>query len=159
MPTQSLPRFINPTSVSVLLVAVIVLFYGSMLPDGGFSHNDEYLTLDRTNSFTLRDDWWSVYSENRPTFKKPPLQYWMGALLLETGMDRELALRLPSFVFAIGAILLAGLLARMMLPSNPWVFPVTVLLMAGSKRLWENAMSALHDNGATIFAMAALLAT
>ena len=159
MPTENLNRLINPISFLAVLLAAVVVFYGALLPEGTLNHGDEYLTLDRTHSFTLRDNWWAVYSENRPTFKKPPLQYWMGAVLLDAGMDLELALRLPSFIFAMGILLLSGWLARIMLPSNPWVFPVAVLLLACSKRFWENAMSALLDNGATFFATLALIAT
>ena len=159
MSSTRFERIINPITVSVLLVAVLAVFYGLMLSEGTFNHGDEYLTLDRTHSFTIRDNWLSVYSENRPTFKKPPLQYWMGALLLDAGVNTEVALRLPSLFFAIGVLLLTGLLARIILPENPWVTPIAILLMACSKRFWENATSALLDAGATFFAVSALTAT
>lgn len=159
MPTPKHFRFFRPLVVSVLLLLSLAIFYGQMLPKGSIHHGDEYLTLDRTHSFTLRDDWLTVYSENRPTFKKPPLQYWVGALLLEAGIDKELALRLPSFVSALGILVITGLFAWMMVPANLWSIPIAILLIASSKRFWESAMSALLDSGAVLFAMIALIAT
>jgi len=157
VPIQS--RFFLPLVVSALLILVLAAFYGQMLPKGSFQHGDEFFTLDRTHSFTIRDDWFTVYSENLPTFKKPPLQYWIGAWLLEGGVDKELALRLPSFVFAIAILMMTGLLALMLLPGSPWVIPAAILLIASSERFWESAVSPLLDAGATLFATVALVAT
>lgn len=159
MPTLNQFRFINPLVISALLLLSFAIFYGQMLPKGSIHHGDEYLTLDRTYSFTIRDDWLTVYSENRPTFKKPPLQYWSGALLLGAGVDKELALRLPSLVSALAILVITGLLAWMIAPANLWAIPAAILLTASSKRFWESAISALLDSGATLFAMVALIAT
>lgn len=159
MPTPKHFRFFWPLVVSALLLLSLAIFYGQMLHKGSIHHGDEYLTLDRTHSFTLRDDWLTVYSENRPTFKKPPLQYWVGALLLEAGTHKELALRLPSFISALGILVITGLFAWMMAPANLWAIPVAILLIASSKRFWESAMSAMLDSGAVLFAMIALIAT
>ena len=100
-----------------------------------------------------------MYSENRPTFKKPPLQYWVTAWLLDSGGDIEVALRLPSYLFGIGLIAATGMLAWIMLPSNPWVITAAMLLQASSGRFWENALSALLDSGATFLTIVAIAGT
>jgi hypothetical protein len=46
-----------PFIVSFLLIALFAVFYGRMLPVGSLQHADEYLTLDRSFSFLVRDDW------------------------------------------------------------------------------------------------------
>jgi 4-amino-4-deoxy-L-arabinose transferase-like glycosyltransferase len=148
-----------PQVVAALLIVVLAAFYGRMLPVGSLQHVDEYLTLDRVHSLTTRDDWLTIYSENQPTFKKPPLQYWISALLIEGGLDEEVALRAPSYVFAIALLPVVGLIAWLVLPANSWVAPIAILLTASSKRFWESAISALLDSGATFFAAVALAGT
>lgn len=148
-----------PQVVAALLIVLLAAFYGRMLPVGSLQHVDEYLTLDRVHSLTIRDDWLTIYSENQPTFKKPPLQYWISALLMERGLDEEVALRAPSYVFGIATLFVVGLLAWLVLPANPWVVPAAILLTASSKRFWESSISALLDSGATFFAAVALAGT
>jgi 4-amino-4-deoxy-L-arabinose transferase-like glycosyltransferase len=148
-----------PLIAAGVILVVLAVYYGSFLLVGTIGHGDEYLTLDRSHSFLIRDDPWVVFSENQPTFKKPPLQYWITAGLMEQGLDLRIALRLPSYVFALLTLAAVGWLAFLVLPSNPWVIPTSMLLMAGSKRFWDNAISALLDSGAIFFATVAVAAT
>lgn len=147
-----------PFFASALLIIALAVFYGRMLPVGALHHADEYLTLDRAHSFAIMDDWLTVYSGNSPTFKKPPLQYWMTAWFLERGWDTETAARLPSYLFALALLVNVGVLASLFKPTNGWVIPSAVLLLASSTRFWESAMSALLDIGSALFATAAITA-
>ena len=144
-------------AAAVLLLAALAVFYAQLLPVGTFKYIDEYWTLDRSASFVARNDWSTVYSENLPNFNKPPLQYWWSAWLMERGHDLELALRLPSTVFALLLLPLAGLVAWQ-LCANPVVFPAAMLVLASSFRFWESGLSALLDLGSAFFATAALAA-
>jgi 4-amino-4-deoxy-L-arabinose transferase-like glycosyltransferase len=129
-----------------------------VLPQGTVQHTDEFLTLDRSNSFLLRDDYLTVYSENRPTFKKPPLQYWATAWLMQHTDDLEFALRLPSFLCAIALLVATGILVAVFSPATPWAIPAAIALLAGAKTFAESSLSALLDMGATLFATVAMIA-
>src|SRR4026208_1785903 len=100
-----------PFAVSFLFVAALAAYYWTLLPVGTIQQGDEYITLDRVHSFLIRNDYWTVYSNNLPTFKKPPLQYWITAYLLREGADLEFALRFPSFLFGILTLINVGILA------------------------------------------------
>ena len=145
-----------PLALSFVFIAVLAIYYWAMLPVGAIQHPDEYLTLDRTHSFVIRDDFLTVYSGNRPTFKKPPLQYWISAYLIRQGADLELALRFPSFLFGILTLINVGILAYLLYPANPWVTPAAITLLAGSFSFWSSNMAALLDSGAMLFSTMAI---
>lgn len=149
-------RAFLPFMLSLAFVAVLAIHYWSLLPVGTIAHNDEYLTLDRVQSFVIRDDYWTVYSNNAPTFKKPPLQYWISAFLIRHGFDLEFALRFPSLLFGILALINAGILAYVLYPKNPWVAPAAIALLAGSFSFWSSNLSALLDSGAAFFSTMAI---
>jgi 4-amino-4-deoxy-L-arabinose transferase-like glycosyltransferase len=123
---------------------------------GGISHYDEFYTLDRSLGFARHGDWWTVYADHEPTFKKPPLQYWMTAGLLGLGVEVPLALRLPSMAFALGTLLATAALAAALVPGRPWVMPASVLLLASSLQFWDIANTGLLDSGAALFTAVAL---
>jgi 4-amino-4-deoxy-L-arabinose transferase-like glycosyltransferase len=151
-------RFFLPVLLSFVMIAVVTIYYWTLLPVGHIQHGDEYLTLDRSNSFVIRGDYSTVFSNNRPTFKKPPLQYWMTAALMRNGSDLELALRFPSFLFGILTLINVGFLAYLLYPANPWVTPAAIALLAGSSSFWGSNVSALLDSGAALFSTMAITA-
>ena len=146
-------------SVTFLLIAAFWSAHYSLLPVGGFKFYDEFHTLDRSTAFARHSDWVTVYSMNEPSFRKPPLQYWMSALLLEMGLDQLVALRMPSWFFALGGMVSVAMLAAAVMPANLWAMPASVLLFASSTQYWEHALSAMLDSGAVFFANLALAAT
>ncbi|WP_157973605.1 glycosyltransferase family 39 protein [Tropicimonas sp. IMCC34043] len=148
-----------PLLVTALLIAVVWVAHLQLLPGAGFRYYDEFHTLDRSTAFARMHDWLAVYSVNEVSFHKPPLQYWMTALLLETGMDLQIALRLPSMLFTLGSLLAAGLLVLALIPWSPWAIPATVLLLSSSTKFWDYGLSAMLDSGATFFATLALATT
>lgn len=147
-----------PWLLSLVLITAIAAWHWHVLPQGSIQHTDEFLTLDRSNSFLLRDDGLTVYSENRPTFKKPPLQYWATAWLLEHTDDLEFALRLPSFLCAIALLVATGILVAVLSPATPWAIPAAIALLAGAGTFVASSLSALLDMGATLFATVAIIA-
>lgn len=141
--------------------AMILVFWGlhlTLIPEGGITMYDEFYTLDRSAGFERHDDWLTVYNKNQPGFRKPPLQYWMTALLMKHGADLEVALRLPSMIFALGALVTAGWLAAILVPHVPWAVPAAVLLCASSLQFWRLSASAMLDAGATLFTILTLIA-
>ncbi|MFV0369998.1 MAG: ArnT family glycosyltransferase, partial [Hyphomicrobiaceae bacterium] len=146
-----------PIFVTVILVCGFWFYHVQWIADGGFNQWDEFFTLDRASSFARMEDWWTVYSQNKPTFVKPPLQYWMSALLMEAGADLELAMRLPSMLFALGCLIATAWLAAVVAPHLPWAMPASVLLLASSTQFWKYSTSAMLDIGAALFGLLAVL--
>ena len=64
------------------LVAICAVYYALGLPHGFLAHTDEFRTWDRVTGVRAQGDVWTIYSLGEPTFKKPPLQYWMSAGLM-----------------------------------------------------------------------------
>jgi 4-amino-4-deoxy-L-arabinose transferase-like glycosyltransferase len=141
-----------PVIVTLVIIGVAWASHLPLLPTGGISHYDEFYTLDRSASFARMGDWLTVFSGNEPSFRKPPLQYWMSAGLLSAGLDETVALRLPSMIFALGTLGVTAWLARLLAPAVPWAMPIAVALLASSVQFWTNANSAMLDVGAGFFA-------
>jgi 4-amino-4-deoxy-L-arabinose transferase-like glycosyltransferase len=151
------PLFL-PWLLALALIAAFAVQQWYVLPQGSIQHTDEFLTLDRSHSFLIRDDYLTVYSESQPTFKKPPLQYWATAWLMQHTNDLEVALRMPSYLCAIALLVVTGILVGVLSPATPWAIPAAIALLAGAKTFGESAQSALLDMGATLFATVAMLA-
>jgi 4-amino-4-deoxy-L-arabinose transferase-like glycosyltransferase len=149
----------GPRVIALALILVVGAFNALALNKGFLVHPDEFLTLDRANSLLVHGDPLTIYSNNLPSFKKPPLQYWMIAGLWQWGADFLLALRLPSFVFGLLTLAVTGILAAQVYPKDRLVAPAAILLTASSPNFWESSVSALLDMGALFFALAALSAT
>ncbi|MEM6891592.1 MAG: hypothetical protein AAF636_26245 [Pseudomonadota bacterium] len=141
----------------VLILAVTVFWHSQHLGAGTLYHYDEFYTHDRVLSFSAMQDWFTVYSLGEPSLKKPPMQYWMSAGLIEAGLPDLLALRIPSMMFAIGTMLATAILALVMFPRQVWIMPASLLLLATSDQFWRFATSALLETGAAFFATLGLL--
>lgn len=151
----------GPYVVTGLVIMLLWCWYMIGLGEGGLSKIDEFFTYDRSLGFARNNDWFTVFSQNAPSLKKPPLQYWMTALMIEGGLPHMLALHLPSMLFALGALVATALLARIMVPDQPWLMLPAVLLISSSKNFWSHATSAMLDSGAMLFStlgVAAMLA-
>jgi len=144
---------------AALLLCLFALWYAPAIGTGFISHTDEYLTLDRSSSMLSRGDWWMVHSGNTPSFKKPPLQYWMSAALMDAGFGLTTALRLPTLLFAIAGLVAVGFLARVLSPENAWCIPAAIVLCASSLQFWNLSTSALLDTGSMFLATLAVAAT
>jgi 4-amino-4-deoxy-L-arabinose transferase-like glycosyltransferase len=144
--------------VTLIIIAAVWALHLQLLRVGGISHYDEFYTFDRSVSFARMGDWFTVFSGNEPSFRKPPLQYWMTAGLLAAGVGETVALRLPSMLFALGMLGATAWLARVLAPALPWAMPLAVGLLAGSLQFWTLANSALLDVGAGFLAALAVAA-
>ncbi|WP_116131909.1 glycosyltransferase family 39 protein [Tropicimonas sp. IMCC34043] len=155
----ALPAPWPPVIATVLVILLVWAIPASNVGVGDLTQNDEFLTLDRSTSFVRHHDWMNVYSLNAVSFRKPPLQYWMSALLIENGMDLVPALRWPSVLFGLATLVATALLAAAVMPANLWAMPAAVLLTASSDRFWKGSVSAILDSGAIFFSVLAVAAT
>ena len=152
-----LKRLLDPEYVAFVVILGLAVIYLVQLPIGEMTRFDEFMTLDRSNGFLLTGDWTTVSASNIPNFQKPPLQYWMGAALLATGMDEHLAMRLPSWLFSVVCLFATAALAREIAPRHPWAVPGAILLFASSIEFWPYAMSGMLETGSAAFVSLALL--
>lgn len=153
---RTLQRYL-PQAVCGLLVFVLLSFYLPQLGVGLLADYDEYYTYERTQGIVDRGDLWTLYSNNLPTFRKPPLQYWAGAGLLQLGVGPSFALRLPSFVAAIGTLILTGVLAGLLSDRRGVAAALAMLALSASGLFWESGLTAMLDSGAAFFALAAVV--
>jgi len=150
-------RFRDPAFLSLVLIAGLALFYLTQMPIGELYRYDEFKTLDRSNGFLLFGDWTTVYASNIPNFQKPPLQYWMGAAFLSTGMNEHLAMKLPSWLFSVVCLFATVALVREIAPRLVWAAPAAIVLLASSTEFWSHAMSGMLETGSAAFVTLALL--
>lgn len=159
MPMPSI-EFLNTRRAAIALAIVIVgLFTAFSLPDlfaGTFRIRDEYTTLDRSNAFHVRKEYAVVYSNNIPSFRKPPLHYWMSSVMLDLGLPQNFSARMPSFLFGLGSIVFTGILAALFLPAVPLAAPAAMALVASNAGMIASSKAALLDTGTTFFALAAM---
>ena len=154
---SSTNQFAPPVAIGFVIVVCLAVFYWNLLPLGTLRFGDEYRTLDRSNGFLVSGDWLTVYSENKPDFKKPPLQYWITAIDLKNFSDINFATRLPSFLFGIGLLVATGALAYLINPSNPYAAPVALIILSSSTFYWQMAISAFLDTGMVFFSIVAVV--
>ncbi|MEI4488180.1 hypothetical protein V8J36_18460 [Frigidibacter sp. MR17.14] len=150
------------SALSILLalavVAVLLAHYAPQLGKPGMNQYDEYHTLDRTLAAARDGHWSSVYANHGPSFRKPPLQYWLGALLVRAGLEPLLAMRTVAMGFGLGLLALTGVLAARLSPRNgPTAAATAVLLLAASPMLWSQATAAMLDAGAALFTLVTIL--
>jgi len=145
-------------SMAFILLLVGAVFFSKDLGTGEKLFYDSFYTLERSNGFQKHHDWLSVYSHNRPSAKKPPLQYWLTAMGSELGFSDLLSLRLPSYLFFLGLLLASGLVSYLLSNRNPWTVPATILLMVCSLEVVRFGRSGLLDAGMAFFIMISLLA-
>lgn len=142
---------------TVALAALALLRLAFRLPVAELWQFDEWYTAERVHGILTRHDWLTLYENGMPVFKKPPLQYWLSAIFAKEGVQGLLALRLPSFIAAIGVVaLVAGLAVR--LSGRTLAAPVAVALLLCSPQFWVSATSAMLDMGAAFFLLAAVMA-
>ena len=147
-----------PLAVVLLVIGALFAWYMQFVGIGMIWRFDEYYTYERSISFARMDDWWAVYSANKPTLKKPPMQYWMSGALFEMGYRDVIALRVPSMIFAALTLIATAFLARTLAPGHPWTMLGAVLLLASSQTFWADATSAMLDVGSAFFVTIGLMA-
>ncbi|RYH05960.1 glycosyltransferase family 39 protein [Tropicimonas sp. IMCC6043] len=152
------PSVYLPIFVTAILILWAWTFQARMLSLGAIERIDEFRTLDRVTGFSRAGDWFNVYSLNEPNFRKPPLHYWLGAILYEQGVDLTVSVRAPSMIFALGCLVSTAWLAALVSPGNLWAVPTAVLFLTTSRRFWTSSSQALLDTGVLFFATASLAA-
>lgn len=143
--------------VSILLLLAAV-YFSQDLATGQYVRYDGFYTMERSGGFERFDDWLTVYSNNAPSARKPPLQYWLTGAGLKAGLHDLVALRLPSYVFLLGLLAVNAVLCYRLTGRNPWGAAAGVLLTVCSGILVSHGRSGMLDLGMSFFTMLAMLA-
>lgn len=154
-PAPRWAEYALPLIIAAAILLIAISFYAPRLSTGMLTDYDEYHTLDRSLSVITHGEPWTIYSVNEPSFRKPPLQYWVTAALMQAGLPELVALRAFSFLSALGTLVLTGFLALRLVPKSPATAVAAMTLLAASPMFWDLATSALLDSGAAFFATAA----
>lgn len=147
-----------PVLVAIFLLVITAIVLSQQLSTGRYLHYDEFYSLERSHGFIRFHDWFSVYSYNEVTAKKPPLQYWLNAALLSLGVPDLLAIRFWSLCFFLGTMVVAAMLATNLCKGNRWAGPAIMLLLLCSVEFIQLSRSGLLDSGLAFFMVSALYA-
>ena len=147
-----------PITISGILLFIVAVILSQDLATGKNLHYDEFYGLERSIGFDKYRDWFSVYSLNKPCAKKPPLQYWLIAINMRMGLPELLSLRLWSYIFLLGVIILTAFTSYYLCQDNPWAISATILLISCSTKLIVLGRSGMLDAGMSFWVMASLLA-
>lgn len=144
-------NFVIPIIISLILITFFSFYYWNILSTGDLIRWDEYITLERSSNFLKKNDWSTIYTNQIPNFNKPPLQYWITAILIKNSDNLQFALRFCSYIFGLALLSSVGLLAYSINPKTTYVIPTAILIMSGSSLLWQYSISAMLDTGAAFF--------
>jgi 4-amino-4-deoxy-L-arabinose transferase-like glycosyltransferase len=141
-----------------LAALLFVLLLLPKIGSGTLWHHDELLTANRSRELLVRGDPFAVTLNFAPSVKKPPLQFWLCALLLRMLPGHpEFAVRLPTLLAGAGCILAAAWLERVCFPGrNAALAAWTALILAGCGYLIHASRIALLDPGAALLLTLAL---
>src|SRR4051812_9931819 len=85
-------------SVALLLGAILIFWN---LGGSELTHWDEGRTGERAREILVFHDWVTIHLNYQPDFAKPPLYYWLTALLYQSIGVNEFAARLWAALFGI----------------------------------------------------------
>ena len=112
--------------------------------------------MERTTLLMDTHDWTCIRGNGHIQMSKPPLQYFLGALLLKSGIPLLFALRLPSLVFSLGTLVFVALLASRLAPGRSFAPIFAVFLLLSSKFFVELSATAFLDSGYAFFIVASV---
>jgi len=113
---------------AVLLMLSVAGLYFSNLSAGSLRIWDESLTAERSREILVTGDWLSPHSALKPDFHKPPLYYWLTAILFRCFGESELTVRFWSALFGLGCM--AMLLSMGARSQSCWTGAWAVFLLA-----------------------------
>jgi 4-amino-4-deoxy-L-arabinose transferase-like glycosyltransferase len=148
----------GPPRAAWIAAAAFLLLLLPRIGTGTLWHHDELLTANRAREMLVRGDPFAVTLNFAPSVKKPPLQFWICALLLRALPGQpEFAVRLPTLLAGAACLLAAAWLAQLCGAAgdhSPATW--TALALAGCGYLIHDSRLALLDPGAALFLTLAL---
>jgi len=102
---------LRATALTVLIIVGFVAWLAFEIPKGILTNTDELLTAERSREMLLTTPW-VVHFNFEKSFAKPPLQYWLTTLTLQSFENRTLAVRIWPLVYGVLTAITLAYLAR-----------------------------------------------
>src|SRR5207237_9670691 len=103
------------------------------IPKGTVSSSgDEMLTAERSREMLLlgRSE---VHFNLKPSFEKPPLQYWLTSLTLPRFENPSFAVRIWPWFYGVLTVIVVAWLAFVLEPGRPCLIPLVVGILLSSR--------------------------
>lgn len=142
---------------TIAIIAIVFSWLALEIPKGILSSSgDEMLTAERSREMLILGHS-QVHFNLKPSFEKPPLQYWLTSFTLARLQNRTLAVRIwPWFYGVLTAIVVAGL-AFVLAPERPWLIPLSTAILTSFPLFATEASRGMLDTGLALFTTAAIL--
>ena len=150
-------RWRNAIALTIAIIAIVFSWLGFEIPKGILSSSgDEMLTAERSREMLLlgRSE---IHFNMKPSFEKPPLQYWLTSFSLERMQNKTLAVRMWPWFYGILTAVAVGWLASVMRPDQPWLIPVSVMILATFPLFATEACRGMLDTGLALFTTTTIL--
>jgi len=143
--------------IAVAIIAIVFSWLALEIPKGILSSSgDEMLTAERSREMLLLGRS-KVHFNFKPSFEKPPLQYWLTSFSLPHLENRTLAVRIwPWFYGVLTAIALAWL-AFVVEPGQPLIIPLSVAILTSFPLFATEASRGVLDTGLALFTTTAIV--
>ena len=139
-----------------LVLGIVLVWLALEIPKGTLVATDELLTAERAREM-LSSGPWLVHFNFKPSFEKPPLQYWLTTLTLPRFEDPSLAVRFWPLIYAAFTAIAIGCLALKIQPDRPWLVPLSVAILLSCPLFVTQATRGLLDIGLAFFTTMTIL--
>jgi 4-amino-4-deoxy-L-arabinose transferase-like glycosyltransferase len=138
----------------VLLLGTILIFWN--LGGSELTHWDEGRTAERAREILVFNDWDTIHLNYQPDFAKPPLYYWLTALVYQILGVNEFAARFWAAMFGVLGLYAVYRLGTLLF--SPTVGAIAAALLLTVSFYLEYARTAMLDTGLVSFGVLALCA-
>jgi len=149
----------NAVITAGVVIAGVFSWLAFEIPKGTLSSSgDEMLTAERSREMLLlgRSE---VHFNLKPSFEKPPLQYWLTSLTLPRFENPSSAVRIWPWFYSFLTAIVVAWLAFALEPGRPWLIPLGVGILTSFPLFSTEACRGLLDSGLALFTTAAILFT
>src|SRR6266581_8312819 len=139
-------------AVTGFIILAFAVWLGLEAPRGIMSGTDELLTAERTREMLMTEPWVVHYNFHR-SFEKPPLQYWLTSLTLPRFQNRAVAVRVWPLLYGVLTAIALGWLVFLVKPDEPWLIPLSVVILVSAPLFSTESARGLLDIGLTFFTL------
>jgi 4-amino-4-deoxy-L-arabinose transferase-like glycosyltransferase len=147
--------YLRPLTFAALLIVAVTIWLGLRIPQGFLTYPDELLTAERSREMLILGRG-TVHFNFRPSFAKPPLQYWLTTLSLPKIDNSSTAVRIWPLIYGVLTAVTAGWLIFLIRPIYPWLVPLSVAFYVSCPLFPTEATRGLLDTGLTFFTTLAI---
>jgi 4-amino-4-deoxy-L-arabinose transferase-like glycosyltransferase len=147
----------NAIVTASVIIAVVFSWLAFEIPKGTLSSGgDEMATAERSREMLLlgRSE---VHFNLKPSFEKPPLQYWLTSFSLASLQNRTVAVRIWPWFYGVLTAIAVVWLAAVVEPGRTWVVPLSVALLTSFPLFSAEASRGLLDSGLACFTTTTIL--